>query len=112
LNGEQTLGENIADNGGVKEAYLAYTNWVKRNGPEPTLPSLKYTPEQLFWISSANAWCMKQTKKFLEDTIKSDPHSPNRYRVLIPFSNTEYFSKDFNCPVGSKMNPKHKCQVW
>jgi neprilysin len=57
LNGINTQGENIADNGGIKEAYLAYKKFVKQNGAEQKLPGLKYTANQLFWISAAQTWC-------------------------------------------------------
>ncbi|KAF2902340.1 hypothetical protein ILUMI_03845 [Ignelater luminosus] len=112
LNGATTQGENIADNGGVKEAYLAYNSWAKRNGDESRLPGLQYTPRQLFWISTANLWCATQKTEFLQLQVLTDAHSPPNFRVLGPLRNTEYFSRDFKCPVGSNMNPVHKCQVW
>lgn len=112
LNGVITQGENIADNGGVKEAYLAYNAWVEANGEEPQLPGLNYTAKQTFWITTATIWCTKDRKQSLKQDVLTDNHVPALYRVLVPFSNSEYFSKDFNCPLGSNMNPRHKCHVW
>ena len=112
INGELTQGENIADNGGIKEAYLAYNAWVKRNGPEQKLPGLKYTPKQLFWISVANCWCTKERVEYLSSALATDEHSPARFRIIGPLSNFEDFATDFNCPLGTRMNPKHKCKVW
>lgn len=112
LNGINTQGENIADNGGIKEAYLAYQKWVQRNYVEPKLPGLPYTPKQLFWISAANTWCSKYRPEAMKLRITTGFHSPGKFRVLGPLSNMEEFSKDFNCPLGSKMNPKKKCAVW
>jgi neprilysin len=57
LNGINTQGENIADNGGLKEAYSAYTKWAAKYGEEQKLPGLDYTPNQLFWIAAAQSWC-------------------------------------------------------
>ncbi|KAF5287392.1 hypothetical protein FQA39_LY15930 [Lamprigera yunnana] len=112
LNGINTQGENIADNGGIKEAYLAYKSWVSRNGEEPMLPGLNYTSEQLFWISMGNLWCSAYRNEFVKREIINDSHSPPQYRVLIPLRNSEYFSKDFACAEGSNMNPKQKCHIW
>ena len=112
LNGINTQGENIADNGGIKEAYLAYKEWVRRNQPEQSLPGLPYTPEQLFWISAANTWCSKYRPEAMKLRITTGYHSPGKFRVLGPLSNMNEFSKDFNCPLGSKMNPEKKCTVW
>ncbi|ODM96912.1 Membrane metallo-endopeptidase-like 1 [Orchesella cincta] len=113
LNGINTQGENIADNGGIKEAYSAYQAWVKRNKPEPRLPGLKsYSSNQLFWLSAANVWCNKYRKESLKLRILTGVHSPGEFRVRGPFSNMDTFARDFNCPVKSAMNPEHKCAVW
>lgn len=66
LDGLNTLRKNIADNGGIKKAYYAYKEWVKRNKPEQRLPGLLYSLEQMFWISVANSWCTKDRLKALK----------------------------------------------
>ncbi|XP_046397833.1 neprilysin-2-like isoform X2 [Ischnura elegans] len=112
INGINTQGENIADNGGVKEAYRAYEAWEARNGPEAPLPGLDLTSRQLFWVSAANVWCSKYRPEALRLRLLTGYHSPGRYRVIGPFSNSEEFAKDFSCPLGSEMNPTKKCAVW
>ncbi|KAJ8918489.1 hypothetical protein NQ315_008186 [Exocentrus adspersus] len=113
LNGINTQGENIADNGGIKQAYLAYNKWLERNnGEEPYLPGLGYTGRQMFWMSAASVWCSKTRPEELQQLIVTDEHAPDKYRVIVPLSNMEYFAKDFQCPVGSRMNPEKKCKVW
>lgn len=112
MNGVNTQGENIADNGGIKEAYLAYQKWIQRNGNEPLLPGLMYNPSQMFWISAANTWCAKYRAESLKLRILTGYHSPGQFRVQGPFSNSEDFNRDFGCPAGTKMNPAKKCLVW
>ncbi|KAL7729560.1 hypothetical protein ACLKA6_007848 [Drosophila palustris] len=112
LNGINTQGENIADNGGVKESYIAYQRWVEKNGPEPKLPGLDYTPQQMFWIAAGQTWCAKYRKESLKMRITTGVHSPSEFRVLGSLSNMKDFAKDFQCPEGSPMNPVHKCEVW
>ncbi|XP_059488680.1 neprilysin-2 isoform X2 [Neocloeon triangulifer] len=112
LNGVNTQGENIADNGGVKEAYYAYNSWVERNGEEGLLPGLNFTQKQMFWISAANVWCSKYRPETIKLRILTGFHSPGQFRVNGPLSNLPEFARDFNCPLGSKMNPEHKCSVW
>ncbi|XP_035210660.1 neprilysin-2-like [Stegodyphus dumicola] len=112
LNGINTQGENIADNGGLKEAYMAYQKWVRHNGIELKLPGLKYTQNQLFWISAANAWCEKIRPEILSMYIITDTHSPSKFRVNGPMSNLPEFAEDFHCTLGSPMNPEDKCTVW
>merc|ERR1719239_1973730 len=69
LNGINTQGENIADNGGIKEAYRAYNEWVNTNGEEQLLPGLNFTPRQMFWISAANVWCSKSRPEALKLSV-------------------------------------------
>lgn len=57
MNGINTQGENIADNGGIKESYTAYLEWINENGHEQRLPGLNYSPQQMFWVSAAQTWC-------------------------------------------------------
>lgn len=114
VDGEQTLGENIADNGGLHEALLAYRRLVKRRGrPEPKLPGLeKFTGEQLFFLSYANVWCEKWTKQSLRNDLL-DEHSPSQIRVPAVLLNSPEFTQVWRCPAGSKMNPqRERCTIW
>lgn len=113
LNGINTQGENIADNGGLKMSYLAYLkSQQKAKKKEPQLPGLNYTPQQLFWISAANTWCEKARPEIEKLQVMNGYHSPQYYRVLVPMINSAHFSKDFHCPIGSPMNPKYgKCHL-
>ncbi|XP_063542862.1 endothelin-converting enzyme homolog isoform X1 [Cydia strobilella] len=113
LNGKQTLGENIADNGGLKASFHAYLDYSRTEAKvNLTLPGLKYNHRQLFFISFAQVWCSSMTKESTKMQIEKDDHTVAKYRVIGPISNLKEFSKEFNCPMGSKMNPKHKCEVW
>ncbi|XP_029801745.1 endothelin-converting enzyme 1 [Suricata suricatta] len=112
VNGRHTLGENIADNGGLKAAYRAYQNWVKKNGAEQTLPTLGLTNNQLFFLGFAQVWCSVRTPESSHEGLITDPHSPSRFRVIGSVSNSREFSEHFHCPPGSPMNPHHKCEVW
>ncbi|XP_060847235.1 neprilysin-2-like [Rhopalosiphum padi] len=113
LNGSNTQDENIADNSGFKEAYNAYNSWTKQHGVEPRLPGLqKYTPKQMFWLSTANMRCNKYSRETLKYDVINGSHSPNRFRIIGPLSNLEEFSNDFQCKPGSYMNPVKKCQIW
>ena len=108
-----TQGENIADNGGLRQAFRAYKLFVEANGAEPKLPGLeKFTAEQLFFLSYANSWCSNETPEELENQVKVDMHTPNRFRVIGSLSNNEDFIREFKCPAGSAMNRKKKCVVW
>uniref|UniRef100_A0A8C3GJU6 Endothelin-converting enzyme 1 n=1 Tax=Cairina moschata TaxID=8855 RepID=A0A8C3GJU6_CAIMO len=112
VNGKHTLGENIADNGGLKAAYRAYQNWLKKNGEEETLPTLGLTNHQLFFVGFAQVWCSVRTPESSHEGLITDPHSPSRFRVIGTVSNSWEFAEHFSCPLGSPMNPPKKCEVW
>ena len=109
------MGENIADNGGLVQAFGAYRAWVARNnqGEEPSLPGLMdLTANQLFFVSFASVWCGNAREGEAHRLLVTDPHSPGKYRVIGTLSNSEDFAREFNCNVGSRMNPEKKCAVW
>jgi len=119
LNGENTQGENIADNGGVKLANKAFQQWrqssvASRTNPRnQLLPGFEnYTTEQLYFLSYGQAWCNIRRLESLKMQIISDPHSASQYRVNVPLQNNRGFAAAYNCPVGSPMNPAEKCQIW
>lgn len=112
LNGFATQGENIADNGGIKESFRAYQKWVAKNGPEPLLPGLNYTQEQLFYINWAQVWCLKTTDQAMESRIRTGVHSPGPFRTIGTTSNSNEFQKAFQCKPNQANNPNKKCAVW
>lgn len=111
LNGKQTLGENIADNGGLKAAFRAYEKWAETN-LEPRLPGLNLTSKQLFFVGFAQVWCSISTPEALKLQVLNDPHAPAQFRVIGTLSNSQEFAREFNCPLGTNMNPDKKCVVW
>ncbi|KAJ8410672.1 hypothetical protein AAFF_G00186290 [Aldrovandia affinis] len=112
VNGRLTLGENIADMGGLKLSYYAYQKWVRDHGPERPLPGLKYTHEQLLFIAFAQNWCMKRRYQSIYLQLLTDKHAPEHYRVIGSVSQFDEFGRVFHCPRGSPMHPDEKCSVW
>uniref|UniRef100_A0A2K5C2B8 Membrane metalloendopeptidase like 1 n=1 Tax=Aotus nancymaae TaxID=37293 RepID=A0A2K5C2B8_AOTNA len=112
VNGFNTLGENIADNGGVRQAYQAYLKWMAEGGKDQQLPGLALTHEQLFFINYAQVWCGSYRPEFAIQSIKTDVHSPLKYRVLGSLQNLAAFSDTFHCAQGTPMHPKERCRVW
>ncbi|XP_028818249.1 endothelin-converting enzyme-like 1 isoform X4 [Denticeps clupeoides] len=112
VNGRLTLGENIADLGGLKLAYYAYQKWVGDHGPERPLPGLKYTHEQLLFIAFAQNWCMKRRSQSIYLQLLTDKHAPEHCRVIGSVSQFDEFGRVFHCPKGSPMHPDSKCSVW
>lgn len=81
-NGALTLGENMADNGGLKASFRAYSNWLEaeRGGvPEPRLPGAglqELSAKQLFFVSFATVWCESRRPESAHQQLLTDPHSP------------------------------------
>uniref|UniRef100_A0A8K9XPP3 Neprilysin n=1 Tax=Oncorhynchus mykiss TaxID=8022 RepID=A0A8K9XPP3_ONCMY len=112
LNGNNTLGENIADNGGIRQSYQAYLNYVEKNGNEPLLPGINLNHQQLFFVNFAQVWCGTHRPEQAVNSIKVDVHSPGKFRILGSLQNFPEFAKAFNCPKNSYMVPDKTCQVW
>ena len=107
VNGQLTLGENIADAGGLTASYAA---WKDRDHekPNPGLPGLEeFSKDQLFFIAYANWWCGKVRPAQKVAYIYTDPHSPADKRIIGTTANSEAFKKAFNCPV-----TKPTCELW
>uniref|UniRef100_A0A7N8WM29 Neprilysin n=1 Tax=Mastacembelus armatus TaxID=205130 RepID=A0A7N8WM29_9TELE len=112
LNGNNTLGENIADNGGIRQAYKAYKNYVKKHGEEPPLPGIDLSHDQIFFLNFAQVWCGKYRPEQAVNSVKVNVHSPGKFRVLGTLQNFPEFAKAFNCNKSSYMVPDHICRVW
>ena len=112
LNGINTLNKNIADNGGVKNAYNGYIKWVDKNGSEGKLPDLSYKPNQLFWISLGQMFCSIYRDSEMQKEVMTGIYAPPQFRVLGSLRNSKEFSKDFDCALETDMNPIQKCEIW
>lgn len=111
LNGKLTAGENIADNGGLKQSWSAFQLWQERNGgPGPTVPGL--SAEQLFFVAHGQVWCSLSSEESDRLRVTTDPHALPRYRVVGPIQNHPAFGEVFGCKPGTPMNPVDKCVVW
>jgi predicted metalloendopeptidase len=107
VNGKLTLGENIADNGGLKTAFRASN---VANSQAPTVAG--FTPVQQFFLGFAQLWCGKDSSAYAKKLLLSDAHSPNKARVNVTLSNFSAFSDAFQCKAGSTMVPANRCEVW
>ncbi len=97
VNGHLTLGEDIADLGGVKIAYLAFE---KSQIGHPRVKIGGFTPEQRFFLAYAQIWRENVRPESLRMSLATDPHAPNKFRVLGPLANLPEFAQAFPCPAG------------
>ncbi len=112
VNGELTLGENIADLGGLRLAFAAHREAAQGRPPEPAVAG--FTPDQQIFVAMAQSWCTKMREPFARMLAQTDPHAPDRFRVNGPVSNLPEFAAAFQCPAGSRMTrpPDRRCQIW
>jgi len=111
VNGRLTLGENIADLGGLAVAFAAFE---KATAGKPHPPIDGFTPEQRFFLSWARVWRTLETAEDLRHLVATDPHSPPEWRVNGPLSNLEEFAKAFGCKPGDAMvrNAEARARIW
>lgn len=122
LNGKLTLGENLADHGGVKISFHAFLNKLGKTYDTSTYSSFKIpsnyisleslSPEQKFFISWAQIWKNNITKEELDKRIMTDPHSPGEWRINGTLANIPEFHKTFDIQPGSKMYRENPTQMW
>jgi putative endopeptidase len=111
LNGDLTLGENTADNGGVRIALMALQQSLATSSKSAETVA-GFTPEQRFFIAYGQVWCSSWTPQFLRLIAQSNPHSPPRYRANGVVQNMPEFQKAFSCKKGQPMVSDNACHVW
>ncbi|ETW02599.1 hypothetical protein H310_06069 [Aphanomyces invadans] len=111
VNGELTLGETIADVGGLAVAFQAYAVRMKKASLNGKTYTASDTLDQLFFLSFAQAWCQKATDEHLHVSL-NDVHPPGKQRVHGAVMNNDDFARVFNCPANAPLNPTKKCRIW
>jgi endothelin-converting enzyme/putative endopeptidase len=109
INSKLTLGEDVADLGGLILAYMA---WKEDTKNQKLAPIDGLTPEQRFFIGYAQGWCTNSRPETLRMRAMMDPHSPPRYRTNGVVSNIPEFQQAFQCKTGQPMAPEKRCRVW
>jgi predicted metalloendopeptidase len=108
VNGKLTLGENTADNGGLRVALMALHDVLQ--GKDEKIDG--FTTDQRFFLGFAQIWCENQTPQALRQQALTNPHSPGNYRVNGTLQNMPEFQKAFSCKAGQPMVSENACHVW
>jgi endothelin-converting enzyme/putative endopeptidase len=109
LNGKLTLGENVADNGGLRVALMALEGALSGRRVERIDG---FTPRQRLFLANAQVWCQNRTDEIARMLATVDPHSPGRWRVNGVVVNMPEFAEAFSCPADSPMVGADPCHVW
>jgi putative endopeptidase len=112
VNGKLTLGENTADNGGLRLAFMAFMEDAKRKNIDLKEKQDGYTPIQQFFLGHGQTWCGDTRPEQLRLQVQTDPHSPRQFRVNGVVENMPEFGKAFGCKTGQPMMPAKVCRVW
>jgi predicted metalloendopeptidase len=118
VNGKLTLGENTADNGGLRLALMAYLATAATSSTAATSPSRPdrsvdgFTPEQRLFIGFAQIWCENSRPEAIRLRVQTNPHSPGRFRTNGAVSNMPEFAQTFSCKPDAPMVRANACRVW
>jgi endothelin-converting enzyme/putative endopeptidase len=113
INGKLTLGENTADNGGLRLAYTAMLADAQRKGIDLTKKDdTGYNPIQQFFVAYGQDWCGSNRPEQVRLQVQTDPHSPREFRIMGVIENMPEFGKAFGCKPGQPMMPVNACRVW
>ena len=112
LNGKLTLGENTADNGGLRIAFMALLDTLASDHKSIDEKIDGYTEAQRFFIGFAQVWCSNQTEQSARQLALTDPHSPGKWRTNGSVQNFDEFAQAFGCHKGQPMYPENSCRVW
>jgi len=112
INGQLTLGENTADNGGLLLAYMAYLDRESKKDSNVENKIDGYTGPQRFYIAYAQNYCSNNRPESLRTQVVTDPHSPDQFRANGAIVNQPGFAGAFSCKVGSPMVPAKSYRVW
>ncbi len=112
VNGDLTLGENIADLGGIRIAYRAFLKALGESGG--VVAADGFTPHQRFFLSYATAWRQNATDEYVRFLVQSDVHSPHEFRCNGPLGNLATFADAFDLPVEASIMraPEHRAEIW
>ena len=112
LNGKLTLGENLADLGGLWLAWLAWLDKAEAAHLDMSAQTDGYTPDQRFWIAYAQQWCTQTRPEQLRSQARADEHAPDEYRTNTILTDLPEFARSFSCRKNAPMVAPTPCRVW
>ena len=112
LNGKLTLGENLADLGGLWLAWLAWLDKAEAAHLDMNAKTDGYTPDQRFWVAYAQQWCTQTRPEQLRTQAQTNPHAPDEYRTNSVLQDLPEFAQSFSCKKTARMVSANPCRVW